>query len=183
MVGFVPVTNTLRWGFENPRLAWRTVLLGAVLGIPALGVWWSFVHYAKPEIPLLQGVTVAADGHGGTVMELDYSTRLTDHCLTVGVHVMSLVSKGERTKYEFLSGSLRGGGLGGSVPEFTLVLHIPPGVAPGDWKMINRIDSSCPPLRLAHYDHTSKPVTVRIADGVVTIPRGQWFEHPEGYTP
>ena len=158
----------------------RWLFAGMVMALLTVWAGWQVHRYTKPGIPTLERITAVPDGHGGTVMDLDYSTRLTDHCLTIGVHIMSLARDGYRTRYEFLTSSLRGGGLGGSVPEFTLVIHLPPGITSGDWKLINRIDSSCPPLRLSYHDNTSTPVTVRIQDGVVTIPPGQWFERNEG---
>lgn len=164
----------------SSRAVRRYLFGGALAALMTVSAAWQIHRYAQPTIPALERISAAPDGHGGAVLELDYSTRLTDQCLTIGVHIMSLMRDGYRTRYEFLTSSLRGGGLGGSVPAFTLVIHIPPGVTSGDWKLINRLDSSCPPLRLWYHDHTSTPVTVRVRDGVVTIPPGQWFERNEG---
>ena len=165
-------------------LGWRHALCGAVIAMPILFSIWSFNYYSKPEVPILEHISATPDGHGGSVLRLDYNARLTDHCLTIGLHTMSLTRMNELTEYEPLTSSLRGGGLAGSVSAFRLAIHLPPGITPGDWRMINRQDSSCPPIRLSYHDRTSVPVVVRVhPDGSVTIPSGQWFEYPEGRGP
>ena len=183
------------WVRLNPLKASIPLAIGGIMALLTVIAGVSLAQYAAPVLPDLSAVLLKPDGHSGTWVRLRYRAVLSDNCIARGIHTMSLTpdaraapltmtgateEENEEMEYHPLSAALRGARLQGTVPRFRLALWLPPGMTPGTWRLFNRLDFECPPLRLAAYSFTSPvPVLLSIAaDGTVSLPPGQWFTKP-----